>query len=265
MLIADRNGMVSTKKSAPTARDYVQTGLVAMWDGIENVGYGQHDDAAITWKDLVGSDDQTISASSPWFWTDNSYKVESPNVYQNIANSSGGTDPTYAEVCFRNGVPPSGEKFVLHFRGQKCLAVGAYTNIGGGFLKYSSLSEGTHSVGIDWTAPKVTDNGVELSGSGSAGTWYSSNVSLQIGYFGNNRYPFYGELFSIRLYSSALTAAEIAANYAVDSIRFNLTGVGRKCVVILIICAVCSASSRSRSPSRFSRPRQPSSEWRAAA
>ena len=45
----------------------------------------------------------------------------------------------------------------------------------------------------------------------------------------------------------------------------NSNGGGHKCVVILIICAVCSDLSRSRSPSRFSRPRQPSSEWRAAA
>ena len=26
----------------PTARDYVQDGLVAMWDGIENAGWGVH-------------------------------------------------------------------------------------------------------------------------------------------------------------------------------------------------------------------------------
>lgn len=209
--------------AAPTARDYVQTGLIAMWDGIENAGWGVHDAAATTWKDLVGSDDLTISASSPWYWTDVSYKVDSPNVYQNIANASGNSDPTYAEVCFNNGVSASGEKFVLHFLGQKCLAVGAYTNIGGGYLKYTALSEGKHSVGVDWTAQKVTDNGVDLSGSGSAGTWYSSGVSLQIGYFGNNRYSFYGELYSMRLYSRVPTAAEIAANYAIDKARFNLT------------------------------------------
>ena len=207
---------------APTARDYVHDGLIAMWDGIENAGWGVHDAEATTWKDLVGSDDLTISASSPWYWTDSSYKVESPIAYQNIANASGNTDPTYAEVCLNNGTSASGEKFILHFRGQKCLAVGAYTNIGGGYLKYSALSEGKHSVGVDWTAPKVTDNGVDLSGSGSAGTWYSVNVSLQIGYFGNNRYSFYGELFSIRLYSRALTVAENAANCAIDKERFNL-------------------------------------------
>lgn len=37
-----------------TARDYVQDGLVCLWDGIENVGYGVHDGAATGWVDLVG-------------------------------------------------------------------------------------------------------------------------------------------------------------------------------------------------------------------
>ncbi len=37
-----------------TARSYVQDGLVAMWDGIENAGWGLHDNNATNWVDLVG-------------------------------------------------------------------------------------------------------------------------------------------------------------------------------------------------------------------
>ena len=41
--------------SVPTARDYVQTGLIAMWDGIENAGGGVHDASATRWlMDLDG-------------------------------------------------------------------------------------------------------------------------------------------------------------------------------------------------------------------
>ena len=36
-----------------TARSYVQDGLVAMWDGIENAGWGVHDNNATNWVDLV--------------------------------------------------------------------------------------------------------------------------------------------------------------------------------------------------------------------
>ena len=50
-----------------TARDYVQDGLVAMWDGIENAGWGTHDDAATVWKDLTGNgNDATIVKSESY-------------------------------------------------------------------------------------------------------------------------------------------------------------------------------------------------------
>ena len=39
--------------SAPTAADYIQDGLVAMWDGIENVDWDIHDSDATSWVDLV--------------------------------------------------------------------------------------------------------------------------------------------------------------------------------------------------------------------
>ena len=34
---------------------YVQDGLVAQWDGIDNAGTGTHDPAATTWKELKGN------------------------------------------------------------------------------------------------------------------------------------------------------------------------------------------------------------------
>ena len=43
-----------------TARDYVQEGLVAIWDGIENIGYGLHDSNATVWIDLSGNDNHAI-------------------------------------------------------------------------------------------------------------------------------------------------------------------------------------------------------------
>ena len=42
-----------------TARDYIRDGLVALWDGIENAGWGTHDSNAAIWKDLVGDMDFT--------------------------------------------------------------------------------------------------------------------------------------------------------------------------------------------------------------
>ena len=50
------------EKSGYTAKDYVQDGLIAMWDGIENAGWGVHDTNATVWKDLVGGNDATLFA-----------------------------------------------------------------------------------------------------------------------------------------------------------------------------------------------------------
>ena len=51
MLVAERNGMMVASKL--TAKSYVQDGLIAMWDGIENVGWGRHEDSPAIWKNLV--------------------------------------------------------------------------------------------------------------------------------------------------------------------------------------------------------------------
>lgn len=55
MMIGARVGAwAKSGGGVPTARDYVQAGLVAMWDGIENAGWGVHDPNATVWKDLIG-------------------------------------------------------------------------------------------------------------------------------------------------------------------------------------------------------------------
>ena len=44
--------MVGFGAEAATSLSYVQDGLVAQWDGIENVGRGQHDGTATAWTAL---------------------------------------------------------------------------------------------------------------------------------------------------------------------------------------------------------------------
>lgn len=53
--------LMPQREIVPTARDYVQDGLIAMWDGIENAGWGVHDAAATVWKDLIGSNNLKAS------------------------------------------------------------------------------------------------------------------------------------------------------------------------------------------------------------
>ena len=53
MSIAARNAILAG--GGLSARDYVQDGLIAMWDGIENAGWGTHNGSATTWTDLSGN------------------------------------------------------------------------------------------------------------------------------------------------------------------------------------------------------------------
>jgi len=43
----------SVAEESVSAKDYVQDGLVAMWDGIWNAGWGRHNDHAKIWKNLM--------------------------------------------------------------------------------------------------------------------------------------------------------------------------------------------------------------------
>ena len=54
-------GHIPQSANAPTVLDYVQDGLVACFDGIENVGVGEHDSTATTWVDLC-----TGESASPY-------------------------------------------------------------------------------------------------------------------------------------------------------------------------------------------------------
>lgn len=59
------------------ARSYVQNGLVAQWDGIENVGFGVHNDAAKCWVDLTGNGHNLTNFLSGLTWSGDSLVMPS--------------------------------------------------------------------------------------------------------------------------------------------------------------------------------------------
>ena len=46
-------GLVALQGRSETASHYVQEGLLACWDGVENAGARTHDAGATAWRDLV--------------------------------------------------------------------------------------------------------------------------------------------------------------------------------------------------------------------
>ena len=51
---------------AATSASYVQRGLIAQWDGIDNAGTGVHNHNATVWKDLKGNLDMTLTSKGRW-------------------------------------------------------------------------------------------------------------------------------------------------------------------------------------------------------
>ena len=59
-------GSVAARATTYTSASYVQDGLIAQWDGIDNSGTGTHDPNATVWKDLAGHNDLTLTNSAAW-------------------------------------------------------------------------------------------------------------------------------------------------------------------------------------------------------
>ena len=223
----------------PTARDYIQDGLIAMWDGIENAGWGTHNASATTWKDLIGNLDAT-TIDSPIFgdnYTDTSNGYWSlPSSVRGIVESQNLT----AEVVFQPssantsnqgivgignnrslwlffGNTPLSTSATLSWQVRSSSGIRAWYNSGVfGTDAHSSSVVNNNSVCntyLDSTLRTITPN----ISAGSA----TSTSNFYIGRLGGYN-KFFGKIYSVRIYSRALSADEIKRNYEIDKERFNL-------------------------------------------
>lgn len=225
MMLAARAG--AWAKSGYTAKDYVQDGLIAMWDGIENAGWGVHDSSSTIWKDLVGDHDlvlqnaahfdenSLVSADRDNLTALSSAKLPYASIdvcaFYDVARNSSGL------VCFGNSVDD-----------RRMLSI---------TLSSIQTYNGNHMLRL--TTPvdqKCTWAGVHdgdrhdayIRGALASGTKSTNNWSVRNGTFGlsgSSNYSdwnFVGKYYSVRLYSRALTAEEIAHNYEIDKARFDL-------------------------------------------
>ena len=273
-------------KRTLTNNPYVSDGLVAMWDGIWNVGNGskRHDSSLHVWRDCVGGGIPIVAPSYGAYFTDN-------GLYSNsqIGASAGrlggpivggpvGGDDGYAwvfhELVFEIPEFRSATSRLVMCCGKRILAwlhvstssVGMTVNRGQSLLFPGldfSQTPVAMCVSVSYGGTSLTDldgqrmwfNGVENgTGSGYYDSW--SNVWMHPNMIGNlyNGTPNYSvpiTYHSIRFYDRVLTQDEIDANHAADVERFNLGG-----------------GSEWLTPGRFaelfSRSAQPS-VWRVAA
>ena len=226
-------GLHFMRRPRYTARDYVQTGLIAMWDGEWNEGWGVHNANATVWKDLVGNchlDDLFVdSAYSPtsgfgddyWWFTGGMSRWRKQNATI--------TYKTAELVSFQPN-----EQYTSFCGGSENYNLGGYFGsvvMGSSSSPYPSISRNTDSV-------SVYSYTIGTEGDSSTYTAYREGSLLSKGVLGaGNNYVadevaigtvvrrqlfVTPRIYCVRLYSRALTADEVAHNYAVDKERFNL-------------------------------------------
>ena len=195
-----------------------------MWDGIENAGWGVHDPNAMSWKDLVGNNNLDIYGSVQ----DNCVRTTNTAA----AEKSGLTIPGIAtiEACY-NLASMLGQQGLVFYSGNidsTRLGLVVYGQ-SVGFQTYSNkfwnyptvLTPQKYSVSV--SASTCIVNGAVLSEvTHSTDAWYNSNYTGIGGREWQNTWKAYGDYYCVRIYSRALTASEIAANYAIDKARFNM-------------------------------------------
>ena len=211
----------------PTARDYVQDGLIAMWDGIENAGFGVHDSSATTWKDLVGDNDLVLQNTA--HFDENSLvsadrdkltalcSSKLPYASIEVCGFQDASRNASALVCFGNSVDDN--------RMFSCGTFSIQTYNGNYQIKLTTPVDPKCSwAGVhDWNQHYAYIRGALASGTKSTNHWSIRDGTF--GLSGSSNYMswnFVGAYYSVRLYSRALTSEEIAYNYAIDKARFNL-------------------------------------------
>lgn len=227
MMIAARESFAAAARRR-WKNPYVADGLVAMWDGEWNAGGGVHDPNATVWKDLIGSDDMSFNLAPT---------VDADGfVYPNGGYSSSSIARTLnaytIEICgdLRPKGATSNDVFSFQRKNATDSLYGVpyliiYQNNPNYF--YAPMSNvptvySTVALAVDNGTTGVSfAGGVRLPGNNSlnvADSVYVIANSLRTRTVNSKARKFH----NIRLYSRALTAAEIAVNHAIDKERFNL-------------------------------------------
>ena len=205
---------------------YVTDGLVAMWDGEWNVGPGVHDPNATMWKNLAGKNYDINCGNTGYFSGDAFIFTGAAGTIQNweIGNESIGNLSvcglselnsffafTSSRYCGRMfAILPSSNRGFQFQTGRAAMFQDWYSDPWSVAANYDTILSDTFY------------NGELKPHTAGTSSWLSSSYGASIGYYGGNTYPYRGRIYNLRLYSRALTAEEIAANYAVDRARFNL-------------------------------------------
>ena len=219
-----RNHQIDCKRFL-TSSSYIQEGLTAHWDGTDNVGRGQHDSSATTWKNLVsGGMDLTIGSG---VWTDTALMC----VGSSTMAATGTNYQAYntLEVVLMNANHGASSMPFSAGLANRVLA------LAGNRVQWRSQWATTNFT--QSTVGRYSLTGILTDGSEAA---YANGAKIQYGAYNDNwgqgasyvqvggriqsgsYYAFTGDIFAIRTYNNASIPERVAYNYKVDRRRFSL-------------------------------------------
>ena len=221
-------------KSGYTALDYIgakeahdgqPSPLIAMLDGIENVGWGVHDSNATVWKDLIGSYDFNLSDGA--FFTVLGARRNSLSIFglaSRLKDSAFYGQVGAIELCASITNQSSanscgiwlGDIGSVNSKGLIIGAIVQYNNVfwrTGLTVPYSATMYGSKTKGcVDGVALETFGND----------TWSAPGNMCYIFSRGTANYQAAGTAHCVRFYNRDLSPEEVAANYAIDYARFYL-------------------------------------------
>ena len=241
------------------ARAYVQRGLAAQYDGIDNAGAGTHDSTAATWKNLAGDTALDGTCASQLSWNgSNGWTVSGDckpvTLGSGIAAIIAKTNCTIEVACKPSFVNKRFVYFGQYNGGSVYKTISIENTVAGKYRLFRTRIGDTAS-NYDWTDitpagsantfvsfsfalqnkhPEFYQNGTYIATAPTAWGDASSTAQSVIGgepWASSNRSgsdfdstykaAFNGTYHAFRVYNVVLTKEEIAWNEGLDAVRFN--------------------------------------------
>ena len=227
----------------PSASEYVQDGIVRLFDGIENAGYETHWDGA--WLDLITGQYAALCPES--FWQENCLSRRTKN--ETISYMAAVTTDSYSRGLARKfktieivaDITAQGFVFCdqsYNIQAQKQWNPHGYiwaTNDRLYLGNYSAFSCTKMSGPATYAFTQEVDDNGDYATTGAFvngiredgpawNNYYSGNIIISIG--GGNRTGttrnILGDIYAVRTYDRPLTDEEIAYNHQLDCERFGI-------------------------------------------
>lgn len=214
---------------------YVTSGLIGQWDGINNTRSG-HNSSATAWEDLVGTNNFTTLIGYTWdndgilFSGSTSQRANTENTFESLAETTiemvvaPSSTTTQVLASFDSASFDTSKRIVLYsdntigFVGQTGTT---YRNSEQSLTDIRTIAV-TYNGNVVSTA-RINDNVLSLSTTTHSLRGAPGYIALAINpESAATRYPYSGKIMALRVYNRQLSASELTQNHAIDVSRFGL-------------------------------------------